>query len=171
MKEIKWINCSKFIAICAVLLNHTNGILYTNYEITMGSFFSVSLFILLSGMTCFLSDTKHNLTYVQSIMKGCKTIAIAYLLATFVHQIVVFKYFDIVLYIQYVIHFNMGPFYYVMLYIQLMIANKIIYNLLTYEWKNQVLAEIISGIIILGFSSLTTNKTDILRIYGGGVES
>ena len=36
-KEIKWINCAKAIAIIAVLVDHTNGILYSNPNIATAS--------------------------------------------------------------------------------------------------------------------------------------
>lgn len=54
-QEIKWINCAKAIAIFAVLIDHTNGILYTNANIAMASYYSVSLFILISGMLSYIS--------------------------------------------------------------------------------------------------------------------
>lgn len=54
-QEIKWINCAKAVAVFAVLIDHTNGILYTNANIAMASYYSVSLFILISGMLSFTS--------------------------------------------------------------------------------------------------------------------
>ena len=29
-KRINWIDCTKLVAICAVMVDHCNGILYTN---------------------------------------------------------------------------------------------------------------------------------------------
>ncbi len=54
-QEIKWINCAKAVAVFAVLIDHTNGILYTNANIAMASYYLVSLFILISGMLSFTS--------------------------------------------------------------------------------------------------------------------
>lgn len=129
--KIKWIDGAKFIAILAVLVDHTNGILYTNYKIAMGSYFSVTLFILLSGMTMYGSDIRHESeTYIMSIKRGSKKILVAYLLGTFVYQVCVFRYFDFVMYLKFIIGFNIsGPLYFVLLYFQLMLVNKFLYKL------------------------------------------
>lgn len=50
-KQIVWLNCSKFVAILAVMLDHTNKILYQSSDIAYASYFSVELFVILSGMT------------------------------------------------------------------------------------------------------------------------
>lgn len=60
-KEIKWINCAKAMAILAVMIDHTNGILYTNHNVALASYFSVSLFVIISGMMSFLSNERHEL--------------------------------------------------------------------------------------------------------------
>ena len=59
-EQIKWINCAKMVAILAVMTDHTFDVLYTNSKIAMASYFSVSLFIILSGMTSYLSYSKNN---------------------------------------------------------------------------------------------------------------
>lgn len=58
-KEVTWINCAKFIAIFAVIMNHTFGILYTNQAVEWGFYYSVSLFILLSGITSYKTRIKY----------------------------------------------------------------------------------------------------------------
>lgn len=55
--RIKWIDCAKAVAIIAVVLDHCNGLLYTNALIAQSSYFSVSLFVLLSGMSANLSSS------------------------------------------------------------------------------------------------------------------
>ena len=45
-QRIKWIDCAKTVAIIGVLIDHNNGLLYTNQVIAKGSYFGVSLFIL-----------------------------------------------------------------------------------------------------------------------------
>ena len=49
--RVLWIDCAKAMAIIAVLLDHSNGIFYTNSWIATSSYFSVSLFVILAGMT------------------------------------------------------------------------------------------------------------------------
>ena len=132
--KIDWINCAKFLAIVAVLIDHTNGILYTNQDIASGSYFSVSLFILVSGYLSFSSNKKHNLSYFQTIIKSCRKIVLAYLLATLIYIVVSCHFFDFKIYINAVSHFSVsGPFYYVLLYIQLMIVNKLVYKFLAFS--------------------------------------
>ena len=71
-QRIKWIDCAKTVAIIGVLIDHNNGLLYTNQVIAKGSYFGVSLFILLAGITAFYN------TYVVRGGAGintCKVLA------------------------------------------------------------------------------------------------
>lgn len=52
-QRIRWIDCAKTVAIIAVLVDHNSGLLYQNNNIKIISYFSVSLFILLAGITAF----------------------------------------------------------------------------------------------------------------------
>lgn len=73
-------------------------------------------------------------------------------------------------YLQYVVGFNLsGPFYYVLLYLQLMLISRLLYGIVKrmhgkYYW----MWEIGIGVVILFISSLTTNYTNVLDVYGGG---
>lgn len=58
-REVVWLNCAKFVAIFAVMIDHTNGILYTNQEVAWASYFSVSLFILISGITSYKTRMRY----------------------------------------------------------------------------------------------------------------
>ncbi len=92
-KEIKWINCAKLVAILAVMIDHTNGILYTNPDIAMLSYFSVSLFIIISGMMSFFSNERHEeLKWFQIFIRSSKNILLAYLIANAVYLIYITKY-------------------------------------------------------------------------------
>ena len=169
-KQIKWINCAKFVAIFAVMIDHTGGILYDNQSIKIGSYFSVSLFILISGMLCYSSNKRNDLDYVHTVLKSCKKIVISYLIATFICQIVTFHFFDFGDYMHYVVNFNlMGHFYYVLLYIQLMLVNKVLFCIIeSVPDAYELPIEVGVGMLILCLSALTTNYTDILGVYGGG---
>lgn len=169
-KEVKWINCAKFLAIIAVITDHTNRVLYSNYDIAMASYFSVSLFIIISGMMCFLSNERHELSWFQTFVRSSKNIIVAYLLANFIYLVRIHMSFDFRTYLQYVVSFNISlPFYYVLLYLQLMLVSRLLYNIIKrIAEKYSVLWEIGLGIIILIISFLTTNYTNILNVYGGG---
>ena len=170
-KRSKWIDIAKFMAIIAVLIDHTNGILYSNPQIAYFSYYSVSLFILVMGITSYWSMNKENRNVVVQIKKKCWGILRPYLVATFIYCIVQDKFFDLNLYLKHLIHFNAsGPLYYVLLYIQLVIITPVIYTIFKFSEKkrNGVLVEIIGLIIVLFLSSITTNYSDLLSVYGGG---
>lgn len=169
-KEVKWINCAKFLAIIAVITDHTNRVLYSNYDIAMASYFSVSLFIIISGMMCYLSNERHELSWFQTFLRSSKNIIGAYLCANFIYLVCIQQSFDFKTYLQYIIGFNLsGPFYYVLLYLQLMLVSRLLYNIIrNVPDKYGILWEMGIGIVVLIISSLTTNYTDILNVYGGG---
>jgi len=167
---IKWLNFAKLIAIIAVITNHTFQYLYHNQDIVYASYFSVSLFIIISGMTSYLSNSRRDETWKESIIRGCKKICLTYLISVVIHEIILFGSFDFLRYLSHVVYFNIsGPHYYVLLYIQLMIVSRILFSLLKrYDnTKHSVLFEIITFFIIVIISSYTTRYTNILNVYGG----
>lgn len=173
IKKTDWINCAKFLAILAVIIDHTKRILYVNDDISFASYYSVSLFIIISGYLSFASNSRHNRSYIQTIFYSCKKITLAYILATAIYSIFAYHMLDFSLYMEALIHFSAsGPFYYIMLYIQLMIANKAIYKLVTYSQqytkKKEVLWDISLALLIFVISAFTNSFTNILDIYGGG---
>ena len=133
--RIKWLDCAKAIAILAVLTDHTSGALYTNDNISMLSFFSVSLFILLAGMTSYIANSHHRQdSYFFFFFRSSKKILGAYILATIMYTIRFSKSLDFLTVIKSLIYFNAtGPFYYVILYIQLMLVSKLVYSLVEYS--------------------------------------
>lgn len=169
--QIKWLNCAKLVAILAVMVDHTNGLLYTNQDIAYASYYSVSLFVLVSGMTMYLSNSNHDENWAQSVIRGSKKIVIAYCIATAVYMIWQVKAFDFIQYLNYLVHFNISaPHYFVLLYLQLMLVNRFLYNFLQ-KCSNSLkgyLAEAGMLIAIMIFASWSTNYTNILGVYGGG---
>ena len=63
----RWIDIGKSFAIFAVLTDHLCGTLYTRSSIIYSSFFSVSLFILLMGVTTYWTFDKKNETIWKEI--------------------------------------------------------------------------------------------------------
>ncbi len=170
-KQMKWLNFAKLAAIIAVITDHTNGYLYSNQDIAKASYFSVSLFIIISGMTSYLSNLKREETWIESIIRNCKKICIAYIISAVIYEIIRFNSFDFSSYLNRLVYFRASlPHYYVLLYIQLMIANRILFNLIKKfeSSKYSVLFEIITFLIIVIISSYTTRYTNILNVYGGG---
>lgn len=165
--KIQWINCSKFVAILAVIVDHSYGILYSNQDIAYASYFSVSLFIIISGMTSYLSNqAKGNEKWHQTYWRTSRKLVIAYLIAAFVCLIIKTHQFDLMDYCIGILKFNIqGPFYFVALYLQLMLVNRLFYNLLA---KTNLKKDIFFGSIILLFTAITTRYTNVFDIYGGG---
>lgn len=172
-RQLDWINCAKACATFAVLIDHTIRVLYSNQHIGLASYYSAPLFVLISGYLCYGSNFRNNRSYGQTIIKSCKHIFMAYLLASFFYVIAENKYFDFQVYLNAIIHFNASsPFYYVSLYIQLMIVNKALYKLLAFSRRfrrmNEIIYDSFLGVIIIILAFITTNYTKILGVYGGG---
>jgi membrane protein len=171
-KKIKWIDVAKFFAIFGVLVDHTVNILYFNLKTQYKSFYAVSLFIIISGMLSYISNLKHkNEKWGENILRNVSKILLSYSIATLFYLIFSFGYLDMYTYIQTYIHFNAsGPLYFVLLYIQMMIFNKILYDFLYKFPKNKkgYLMEIYMFFIIVIFSFITVRFTNIFNIYGGG---
>ena len=170
-KRIYWIDFARFLAILGVIVDHTNGILYTNSRIPYLSYYSVSLFILLMGITTFWSFERKKNSIKNIIKNKCISILIPYVIATFIYCVFYNKAFNIDVYIDKLIHFNASwPFYYVLLYIQLVVISPIVYYLvdLFSKKKNHFIYEMIGLLFVIAFSFFTTRYTNLFYIYGGG---
>ncbi len=170
-KRTYWIDVAKFMAIIAVMIDHTNGLLYKNQRVAYFSYYSVSLFILMMGVTSYWSYSKYNGSIIKKVGKGCWKIIRPYLVATLVYSILCDHQFHFATYLTRVIHFNAsGPFYYVLLYLQLLFLAPVLYSVLKYadSFKFGVAVEVIGLIAVLVISSWTTNYSNILDVYGGG---
>ncbi len=170
-KRTYWIDVAKFMAIIGVMIDHTNGLLYKSQKIAYFSYYSVSLFILMMGVTSYWSYSRYNESIINKVGKSCWKIIRPYLVASFIYSIFSDRQFHFGNYLTRVTHFNAsGPFYYVLLYLQLLFLVPVLYLILKYadRFKYGVAVEIIGLIVVLFISSLTTNYSNILDIYGGG---
>ena len=166
---IDWINCAKFMAILAVLLDHSFGTLYTSERLIWASRYSVSLFIIISGFLSYRSNRKHKFSYYETVIHSLKNIVLTYIIAVLIYQIVIYKSFDLVVFINSLIRFNLsGPFYYVLIYINLMLINKLLYNLISFNSKMAIVKDTIIGYFIILVAYITTNYSNVLNVYGGG---
>lgn len=170
MKKEVWIDIAKFVAILAVLVDHTYGALYTRHSIAMLSYFSVSLFIFLMGITTFISYRNSKTDLWKKTFKKICSISVSYMLATFIYQIMAFHKFDFNVFVSYLISFNIsGPFYYILLYIQLALVSPFLYIFIeTNVHKNKISYLFLGWTIVVVLSYFTTKYTNILDVYGGG---
>lgn len=170
-KQLRWLNATKFMAIFAVMMDHTNGLLYSSQAVANLSYYSVSLFILISGMTSYLSNLHHEESIISNYWRSTKRIILSYSIAVCVYLVWMTHGYDFLAYLNYLVHFNISaPHYFVLLYLQLMMVNRFLYNLLQHcekNWKGYITEAGIMGIIMI-FSIWTTNCTNILNVYGGG---
>ncbi len=172
-KRAFWVDFAKLMAIIGVIIDHTQRVLSFNQRIAYFSYYSVSLFIILMGVTSYWSYSKNPLNGIDKIKKQFIKIIIPYIGASIVYSVYYNKCFDFKIFMDGIIHFNScGPFYYVLLYLQLMlIAPLLFWWIERLNGKPQVikLCFILLGFtFLLVFSSWTTNETNILDAYGGG---
>lgn len=97
----------------AVLIDHTYGILYNNEKIRYTSWFSVALFILISGITTYKSRKKNlALNGYMAYWQKISGILNGYCVATALYLIAKYKCFDFEMYMDFLVHFNAsGPLY------------------------------------------------------------
>lgn len=116
-KRIEWIDCAKLVAIVAVAVDHCNGFLYTKPVIATASFYSVSLFVLLAGISLWIAYEKGREVSFASQFQRVKKILIAYAVATFIGTCMVYRRFDLITYLGHLINFDIqAPYYYLVFF-------------------------------------------------------
>ena len=171
--RLVWIDCAKFAAIVAVMIDHTKGILYADMDVAIASDYSVSLFILLAGITSYLSAEKYVCKNAggRAFLKKTRKMITAYCIATFIYGICFDGSFDLLIYVNRLVRFNAsGPFYFVLLYIELMLIFWPLYKLFSMcdDTVNGFIKEAVIWCIVVLAAVITTNYTNILDVYGGG---
>jgi len=169
--RVKWVDIAKFFAILAVLIDHTNNTLYSNNSIAFFSYYSVGLFILVMGVTFAWSYERKNVSVLRNIYRKSKGILVPYAVATFIYLLFFYKAIDVNFYLERLIKFDIcTPFYYVLLYVQLVLVSPLVYYWLsnTINKKYGVIWRIIGGVFVTLISIFTTGRSDIFGVYGGG---
>ncbi|WP_044935278.1 acyltransferase family protein [Pseudobutyrivibrio sp. LB2011] len=168
-KRESWIDIAKIIAIFGVIIDHTNNILYFNQDIAFSSYYSVTLFIFLMGVTTYKSYC--NCVTPRKIWNKVWAITYPYLIASFIVFLYYYRMFDFNMYWEQVLTFSAdAPYYYVLLYIHLIIVSPILFGLLNYSdnaWK-QMIVTVLTACGLVYLASVTTLYTNIKDIYGGG---
>ena len=95
-ERIVWVDCLKLFACLAVYVDHTSGFLYFNPYILYASYFSVPVFIFLSGMTGYGSNSKHvSEPYLEDMRRRLLRIVIPYAIATAFYVVYIYRMFDL----------------------------------------------------------------------------
>lgn len=170
-KRIEWIDCAKFIAVIAVVTDHCNGILYTNPFIANTSYFSVSLFVLLSGISTWIAYQRgKNISFISQFEK-VKKLFFAYAVATFIVLCILQHRFDLKTYLAYLFAFNIqGPYYYIVFFIQLVMISPVLIKVCKFanDRKNKWFIHLLIVCFLGWFAYISINYTYILPVHGGG---
>ncbi len=167
-KRIIWIDAAKFAAIMAVYLDHSfySG-MYYNKIILFLTYYHVSLFILLMGITTYQSCKRSTFHLKIKLWK----ILLPYITAAIIYYIYYNDGLDFGKLFTGLVHFDIANhFYYILVYIQLVLITPVVFSVFrrTDSKNNATLWKILVFIIIIFISYLTTNYTYILNVYGGG---
>lgn len=165
-----WIDFAKYIAIIAVVTDHTYGFLYENQTIAYASFFSVSLFILLSGLSSAITSNDRLKGFDYQFKKVFK-LFMNYSLATLVLFVYYRRYFDLRQYFDNLLNFNIqNQFYFLVFFFQLMLVSPILVYWYKFckKRKFQLIWHAFTLILFLLLSSMFIRHTLILPVYGGG---
>lgn len=174
--RIAWLDVAKFVAFFAVLMNHSGGFLYHSPLIWKFSLCCISLFVIISGMTSYLSNQRSQRTWFAEFLHSSKNIFSAYALALLIHQIADAAdqgapiLFDFEIYIQHLFRFDEPlQFYYVFLYLQLMLTSRFLYRCIEgFPERYRLLCEIAGALLLLRFASFSIQYTNMFGLWGGG---
>lgn len=170
-KRIEWIDCAKFVAIIAVVVDHTNGLVYTNRLIAAASYFSVSLFILLSGITTWTSYNRWQGSDAGYIVARLKSLFLQYAFATFVILCVDQRFFDLDTYIDLLLHFNaVSTFYFLAFFFQLILVAPMLVQWCGFcnRQKATLLWQVATIACLCVFACFSYKRTLVLPLLHGG---
>ncbi|MBR1853304.1 MAG: acyltransferase [Lachnospiraceae bacterium] len=166
----KWIDMGKLLAMLCVITIHMYGKLYLKTEYIYATTAGVSLFVILSGFSTFLSYEKYTGNLWVKAMKKIAAIYIPYVVATFIYYIFDTDFFYLEEFFKRVLHCTAyGLFYYVSVYIQLTIISPILYRFIADEKRRKNFLGVLVGFVTVCFiAHFTTLYTNVLDIYAGG---
>ncbi len=173
MKREKWVDVCKAIAILAVIINHSSGVLYFSNSLMLLSCLNVSLFIYLMGITQYWSLQRFKGSYLKRTLHAIKRIMVPYIFSVMVFDTVQNRGWDFLRIVRKTFMFDASlPHYYVLLYIQMLIIAPVLY-----EWVRRIsekgshqskLLLVLTGfIIVFLFSVFSIKRTQIMEVYGG----
>ena len=169
-KQMDWINAGKFVAILAVIIDHCYGI-HENYGVRILTFLSVSLFILLSGVTTYFScERQATQGSWKDTVRRIGKIFIPYAVATAVYQLAHFRVLNFEHYYTALINFNAGQqFYYVLFYMQLILIAPFLFDIiqLINKKKHALILHIVAVLLCSCVAALTIRFTIFPGFFGG----
>lgn len=170
-QRILWLDCAKFVAMIAVVTDHVYGAAYTNPMIAHASFFSVSLFVLLSGVSAWLSLGTRQAPLFPVQLRRIGKLALQYALAVFVVYCLRYRGFDLTQYLDMLLHFSISAEYYffVFFFQLLLIAPALIYWCRFCNRQKAALLWQGATLVVLCVAAwLFIKRSFILPVHGGG---
>ncbi len=165
----KWVDIAKGLAILAVITDHSRNTLYSNDRIQRISFFSVTLFILIMGVTTYWSYNNSETPLWKKVVARIIGIFVPYVVATFLVRCFFDCSFSWESFYYSVWHFNAaGPYYYVLLYIQLLLISPVMFLLikeLDFLSGFRKISFVILGGVLGSVARVSNLYTDISGIY------
>ena len=166
--HVNWINVAKTCAMGGVLIEHVNGIFYSDQKIYRSTWYCVALFVFLTGYGIMESWERNQKIFVK---KRLLKISAAYLIATIFYILLKDGFLDFGELIYYLLHFNAsGPFYYVWVYMQLIMISPILVCVILWvnKGKSNFARHILVLLSIMCICFYTSNYTKISDIPCGG---
>ncbi len=169
--RLEWISGAKFIAILAVVIVHCNGLMYTNNYIAMSTSFSVTLFVLLSGIGTYLSYKNNpDRRISESLLKVLPFIQ-SYTIATVILYFLYKRQFVLIDIVRHLLCFDIeGTYYFVFFFLQLKLVSPFLVRWYGFcdSRKEKYLLHCISLVISFVLSVVFIKYTYTLPLYGGG---
>ena len=163
-----WLDFLKTLAMIAVVLNHVYGFVFNNNILLFHTGFSVTLFILVAGVTSSISISKRNLVDKRYLFNRVSGILIPYLIGSFIAHVYSNRgTFDFIQFLNQIISFSAsGPYYFVAFFIQLVLVSTFIFFL--FKKYNNIYKHLMIISIIYLISVYFNKHTIIGNIMGGG---
>ena len=169
--HLHWIDAAKGAAIIAVIIDHSAGILFSNRVISLCSFFSVTVFVFLGGITSYLSSERHKQESIRvELLRKGKSILIPYAVATCIYQLIIEKRIELMTLLGHFAKFDITtPFYFVVFYVQLLIISPYLYRLIN-RWggEKRKLMHCLMLALSVVISLFCIKCTFLLDVWGGG---
>lgn len=150
-----------------VMVQHVNGILYTDQRVANSVLWVVAAFVILGGYNI-MSSWRQN--RVADVGKRLRKIIIPYVICTCVYVIWEEHFFSAERVWQRILHFNAaGPLYFVAVYIQLVVISPFLIGCINWaDKKSRVFRHTFLLVSVLSVSYISIHYTDILNIGLGG---
>lgn len=169
-KRFQWIDCSKAIAMLAVVMDHSTNVFFRNHWLSTSSYFAVSLFVMLSGLTLSLKHDHHPISFIHQLKKVF-ILFIHYAAATLLYLLYNsnFSPLSISDYLFHLFHFDTsGHFFFLLFFFQLELIAPFLLKLFSTHHRSSLTVHLLVLLVLIVFASFSVQKTYILPVYGGG---